>query len=72
LLKLIAQQNIDAVFVEVHQKLLRGDNRRIKTLGRSGEAIFTREDTPEQAIFCRKAMHRQKDNGPRNVREDLF
>jgi TRAP-type uncharacterized transport system substrate-binding protein len=50
-LKLIAQQNVDAEFVEIHQKLLRGVNRRIKTLGRSGEAIFARDDTPEQAAY---------------------
>ena len=51
LLKLIAQHNVDAEFVEVHQKLLRGINRRIKTLGRSGEAVFARDDTPEQAAY---------------------
>ena len=51
LLKLIAQQNVDAEFVEVHQNLLKGVNRRIKTLGRSGEAIFVRDDTPEQAAY---------------------
>jgi uncharacterized protein len=51
LLKIIAQQNVDAEFVEVHQNLLKGINRRIKTLGRSGEAIFARDDTPEQAAY---------------------
>lgn len=51
LLKIIAQQNVDSEFVEVHQNLLRGVNRRIKTLGRSGEAIFARDDTPEQAAY---------------------
>ncbi len=51
LLKLIAQQNIDAEFVEVHPNLLKGVNRRIKTLGRSGESIFARDDTPEQAAY---------------------
>jgi TRAP-type uncharacterized transport system substrate-binding protein len=51
LLKQIAGQNIDAEFVEVHQKLLRGVNRTIKTLGRSGEAVFARDDTPEQAAY---------------------
>jgi TRAP-type uncharacterized transport system substrate-binding protein len=51
LLKLIAQQNVDAEFVEVHQNLLRGVNRRIKTLGRSGEAFFARDDIPEQAAY---------------------
>jgi uncharacterized protein len=51
LLKLIAQQNVDAEFVEVHQKLLKGVDRKIKTLGRSGESIFAREDTPDQAAY---------------------
>jgi TRAP-type uncharacterized transport system substrate-binding protein len=51
LLKLIAQQNVDAEFVEVHNGLLRGVDRRIKTLGRSGEAIFARDDTPGQAAY---------------------
>ena len=50
-LKLIAQQNVDAEFVEVHPALLKGVDRRIKTLGRSGEAIFARDDTPEQAAY---------------------
>ncbi len=51
LLELIAQQNVDAEFVEVHQDLLRGVNRRIKTLGRSGESFFARDDIPEQAAY---------------------
>jgi uncharacterized protein len=51
LLKLIAEQNVDAEFVEVQNNLLKGVNRRIKTLGRSGEAIFARDDTPEQAAY---------------------
>jgi uncharacterized protein len=51
LLKQIASQNIDAEFVGVHQKLLRGVNRNIRTLGRSGEAIFARDDTPDQAAY---------------------
>ena len=51
LLKQIASQNIDAEFVEVHQKLLEGINRNIRTLGRSGEAIFARDDSPEQAAY---------------------
>ncbi len=51
LLKLIAQQNVDAEFVEVHPALLKGVDRRIRTLGRSGEAIFARDDTPEQAAY---------------------
>jgi len=51
LLKLIAKQNEDAEFVEVHHSLLKGINRSIKTLGRSGESIFARDDTPEQAAY---------------------
>jgi len=51
LLKIIAQQNVDAEFVEVHQNLLRGVNRTIKTLGRSGEAVFARDDIPEEAAY---------------------
>lgn len=51
LLKQLAQQNVDAEFVEVQNSMLRGVNRRIKTLGRSGEAIFARDDTPEQAAY---------------------
>ena len=51
LLKLIAQQNVDAEFVEVHYGLLKGINRRIKTLGRSGESIFARDDIPEQSAY---------------------
>jgi uncharacterized protein len=51
LLKILAQQSVDAEFVEVHQNLLRGVNRRIKTLGRSGESFFARDDTPEKAAY---------------------
>jgi TRAP transporter TAXI family solute receptor len=51
LLKLIARQNVDAEFVEAQNNLLRGVNRRIKTLGRSGESVFARDDTPEQAAY---------------------
>lgn len=51
LLNLIAQQNVDAEFVEIQNGLLRGINRRIKTLGRSGESVFARDDTPEQAAY---------------------
>jgi TRAP transporter TAXI family solute receptor len=51
LLKMLAQQSVDAEFVEVHQNLLRGVNRRIKTLGRSGESFFARDDTPEKAAY---------------------
>ncbi|HLN20550.1 MAG TPA: TAXI family TRAP transporter solute-binding subunit [Bacteroidales bacterium] len=51
LLKLIAAQNIDAEIVEAHHSLLKGVNRRIMTLGRSGESVFARTDTPEQAAY---------------------
>ena len=51
LLQLIADQNVDAEFVEVQNSLLKGVNRRIRTLGRSGEAIFARDDAPEQAAY---------------------
>jgi uncharacterized protein len=51
LLKLIAQQNVDAEFIEVHHSLLRGVDRRIRTVGRSGEAFFARDDAPEQAAY---------------------
>lgn len=51
LLQLVAQQNVDAEIVVAHNSLLRGVNRRIKTPGRSGEAVFARDDTPEQAAY---------------------
>jgi uncharacterized protein len=51
LLKLIAQQNVDSEFIEVQNSLIKGVNRRIKTLGRSGEAVFVRDDIPEQAAY---------------------
>ncbi len=50
-MKLIAQQNVDAEFVQARCGLLRGLDRSIKTLGRSGEAIFARDDTPEKAAY---------------------
>lgn len=43
--------NVDAEFVEVQNSLLKGVNRRIKNLGRSGEAVFARDDIPEQAVY---------------------
>jgi TRAP-type uncharacterized transport system substrate-binding protein len=51
LLSRLAKQNVDAEFVEVQHSLLRGINRRIRTLGRSGESVFARDDTPEQAAY---------------------
>ncbi len=51
LLNQIAESQIDAEHVTAHNGLLRGVDRRIKTLGRSGESIFARDDTPEQAAY---------------------
>lgn len=51
LLKTLAEQNVDAEIIEAHHSLLRGINRRIKTLGRSGESIFARDDTPDEAAY---------------------
>jgi TRAP-type uncharacterized transport system substrate-binding protein len=51
LLKLIARRNVDAEFVDVHPNLLRGVDRRIRTLGRSGEAVFARDDAPDPAAY---------------------
>jgi len=57
LLDKIAEQNVDAELVIARNQLLRGMDRWIKTLGRSGESIFAREDTPEQAAYdLAKAM----------------
>ncbi|MBN1781655.1 hypothetical protein JW948_11050 [bacterium] len=50
-LKRMAQQNVDAEFVEVQHGLLRGVDRRIRTLDRSGESVFGRENMPEQAAY---------------------
>lgn len=51
LLDNIAEQNVDSEHIVAQNGLLRGLDRRIKTLGRSGEAFFAREDTPEQAAY---------------------
>ncbi len=51
LLTRLAVQNVDAEPVEVQHSLLRGVDRRIRSLGRSGESIFARDDTPEQAAY---------------------
>ena len=40
LLKQIAQQNVDSEIVTAQHGLLKGLNRRIKTLGRSGESVL--------------------------------
>ena len=51
LLNQIAEQNVDSELVIARNQLLRGVDRRIRTLGRSGESTFAREDTPEQAAY---------------------
>jgi hypothetical protein len=57
LLEKIAEQNVDSEVVIARNQLLRGLDRRIKTLGRSGEAVFARDDSPDQAIYdLAKAM----------------
>ena len=57
LLSKIAGQNIDSEIVIARNQLLRGIDRRITTLGRSGEAVFVRDDTPDQAVYdLAKAM----------------
>ncbi len=51
LLKCIAERNVDAEFVIARNRLLRGVDRPIQTLGRSGEAFFVREDASDQAVY---------------------
>jgi uncharacterized protein len=51
LLKSIAAKVKGAQFVTVKWGLLKGVDRQIKTLGRSGNSVFAREDTPEQAAY---------------------
>lgn len=51
MLNRIFEQNIDSEIVIAQHSLLRGLDRRIKTLGRSGESVFARDDTPEQAAY---------------------
>lgn len=51
LLQTIKAQNVDAELVTAHHSLLKGVDRRIKTVGRSGEAFFIRDDAPEQAAY---------------------
>jgi uncharacterized protein len=51
LLKKIAEQNVDSEVVVARNQLLRGLDRRILTLGRSGESVFVRDDAPEQAVY---------------------
>ncbi len=47
----IVDKNVDAELVDAQQCLLNGLDRRIKTVGRSGEAFFIRDDAPEQAAY---------------------
>lgn len=51
LLDQIVEQNVDAERVTAHHSLLRGIERRIQTAGRSGESVFARVDTPDQAAY---------------------
>jgi uncharacterized protein len=51
LLKTLAQQGFDSELITAHNALIRGVDRDIKTLGKSGESIFARDDTPEQAAY---------------------
>jgi hypothetical protein len=51
LLNRIAEQNVDSEPVVAQHSLLRGMDRRIRTLGRSGESVFARDDTPDQAAY---------------------
>lgn len=63
LLQTIVEANIDGEMVEVQHSLLRGVDRRIKTVGRSGEAIFARTDTPDQAAYdLAKAIDKSSSN----------
>ncbi len=57
ILEIVKASNVDAEFIEVQNDMLNGINRRIKTLGRSGEAVFARDDTPDQVAYeLAKAM----------------
>ena len=51
LLNTIVANNVDAERIDAQQCLLKGLDRRIKTVGRSGEAFFIREDAPDQAAY---------------------
>lgn len=51
LLDAIVANNVDAERIDAQQCLLEGLDRRIKTVGRSGEAFFVRDDAPEQAAY---------------------
>lgn len=49
--KEIAANSVDAELVVAHQSMLRGMNKKIRTVGRSGESFFIRDDAPEQAAY---------------------
>lgn len=51
LLQIIKDLNVDGELVTAHHSLLKGVDRRIKTVGRSGEAFFIRDDAPMQAAY---------------------
>ena len=51
MLETLAEQSVDAEIIEAQNSLLKGVNRRIKTLGRSGESIFARDDIPDEAAY---------------------
>lgn len=51
LLQAIADKNVDAEIITAQQSLIKGVNRKIRTVGRSGESFFARDDTPEQAAY---------------------
>ncbi len=50
-LDLVKEVNVDSEYIEVQNDFLNGIDRRIKTLGRSGESFFARDDTPEQVAY---------------------
>lgn len=51
LLQIIKDHNVDGELVTASNSLLKGIDRRIKTVGRSGEAFFIRDDAPVQAAY---------------------
>ena len=51
LLKTITEQNVDAELIEAQHSLLNGLDKRLKTVGRSGEAVFIRDNAPDQVAY---------------------
>ncbi|HYQ56300.1 MAG TPA: TAXI family TRAP transporter solute-binding subunit [Draconibacterium sp.] len=51
ILQTVADGNVDAEFVVAQECLLKGLDRKIKTVGRSGEAFFIRDDAPDQVAY---------------------